>query len=1591
MRKRRNPEPENTLIFDFGDLRCPSISIEISAEGSKSLKVSKSLSTILQAKMAEQGLTCTVSLTPPSISITNGTLEDAVEKLDACLRDSTIEMINEIVSQTGRAYSVKFNETVEEFNFNPANVSIDMTGRRSAPLKVSNNFGAVAITTYTFEADPLVPLVLDGTEFNLTAGDTFADVVFDRSTLQGLMTLCSIIGDKRDKMSISSESVAYVYNATVNGSEDLTTLLKDKQISLNQVFTGLDIAESGLTAIAESRSRTRRKNPAEESTTGIINAFSSINEDSTSEDIRQAHEEFNSFLNDYFKTNFDNDQNLAIASSKSALLGKDTKKLFSIIDSFGGMPVYSIRLSDTQRDFSRDENYVKAYKKIKFLKGTSVTYVGNIALPDKLSEDKEIGDLTIANVAERPITRRADARGRVRVSDARSNPALDIATQASANSAATVLLSLMGVSTTKEGKINIAKNTDFLSAFYLLDAVQMIENRFLDHSSILPPSLYRPMAEVIAEAGVSSAPQKTETGKTIYPSELYEYLYSFSDESSFSVVRNILDGEFNYVSSRPKEAEITLSAVPCDEVEIYLPIIYSYIRAQTEPLNILLTVNTFRDVFFGASRSNPAKSIKDLAGPFGTLTLTPDGWRQEYFNKLHEACGVSPSTVGSVVWSTTEGRRASDSFINTRELEDEIDRFLKYHDAGLKSLEIGIDGIIKGMTTLQPHSYQRDFRMEIQKDSFLKQLKNRDLTAAFDAIDVSKKTSAKIARPTSYDFEGSLRFLVCSLSLFIAQLKGYGLFSIIVNISKGAMHTGLSSNLNIFGNAITATLASLTEYKVSPDNPKDVNLIKFMISPEKGDSTFVALRDDKGANVTVVMSKENLSPEQIDEVLGYKKYGYCDGDFRKLPDQVALNVTMPRSQTNSALPLLNIRSVFTARPDKELTLSFPKKTIYEFSEDVIGSKKIVTEIRIDLKPVYQAAASEGEGSIGRIMSRLPDILAAAIRKIQIVEEINLVTTDGRRESVYSRAVSSQVLNEALLDSFETDQRTRETSRRDSGTQKLIRQVFEGEVADARIAGQQVRLPISKLLQIPEFIEGQRQKKDRANDIVCTYETAVAMAGDAGAGYQALIEKYGNTQTPANQRLAVATKLLITARADRISGNSDLTGQFSYLEIISYSPESQNQKDTFRAAYTKENPIPNDALSTLSNLGVGLGVSHILDEFVTLSIAPKVTVLTKYVDRKFRDLTALDKKKLITLDQYFVFMSLIRETLNALTPREANYPIIWVNNAGGRVCAFSVVQRGQNYVYPTTPQETALVKSYLKLQSDTYTTCIGWENHTHFKGAMAGEYFFTETTVPGVMVEKNNQPYPFATCEWAIGGGSWVAKESRAAGNGQGFTYPNSLDHSRIDLILDRPRDEKTNLCAVATQLGFLYSVIMVSRQKVSYSSAGFSDQAQRISITGAYNLFYYLLTGRQMGSKFHPSFVDECLEMVKAAESAPKTYVTLLRFGKDSTKFYNAILTEPKMTAAFPALCAAYGDALKENPKASFESHRDSALKNISSDELAKDPVLFQLLTTNWDDWTLPADKKSTMGQQCLTNGDHPGQYLSTKALPGPKLPKLLD
>jgi hypothetical protein len=111
------------------------------------------------------------------------------------------------------------------------------------------------------------------------------------------MTLCSIIGDKRDKMSISSESVAYVYNATVNGSGDLTTLLRDKQISLNQVFTGLDIAESGLTAIAESRSRTRRKNPAEESSTGIINAFSSINEESTSEDIRQAHEEFNSFLN----------------------------------------------------------------------------------------------------------------------------------------------------------------------------------------------------------------------------------------------------------------------------------------------------------------------------------------------------------------------------------------------------------------------------------------------------------------------------------------------------------------------------------------------------------------------------------------------------------------------------------------------------------------------------------------------------------------------------------------------------------------------------------------------------------------------------------------------------------------------------------------------------------------------------------------------------------------------------------------------------------------------------------------------------------------------------------------------------------------------------------------------------------------------------------------------------------------------------------------------------------------------------------------------------------------------------------------------
>jgi len=96
------------------------------------------------------------------------------------------------------------------------------------------------------------------------------------------------------------------------------------------------------------------------------------------------------------------------------------------------------------------------------------------------------------------------------------------------------------------------------------------------------------------------------------------------------------------------------------------------------------------------------------------------------------------------------------------------------------------------------------------------------------------------------------------------------------------------------------------------------------------------------------------------------------------------------------------------------------------------------------------------------------------------------------------------------------------------------------------------------------------------------------------------------------------------------------------------------------------------------------------------------------------------------------------------------------------------------------------------------------------------------------------------------------------------------------------------------------------------------------------------------------------------------------------------------MGAAFPALCTAYGEAFKANPRGTFESNREEALKNINSEALAKDPVLFKLLTTNWDDWTLPAEKSSDMGKLCLTNGNNPGQYLSAKGVEGPRLPKLL-
>jgi hypothetical protein len=221
--------------------------------------------------------------------------------------------------------------------------------------------------------------------------------------------------------------------------------------------------------------------------------------------------------------------------------------------------------------------------------------------------------------------------------------------------------------------------------------------------------------------------------------------------------------------------------------------------------------------------------------------------------------------------------------------------------------------------------------------------------------------------------------------------------------------------------------------------------------------------------------------------------------------------------------------------------------------------------------------------------------------------------------------------------------------------------------------------------------------------------------------------------------------------------------------------------------------------------------------------------------------------------------------------------------------------------------------------------------------------------------------------------TFSCKENRAYSNGTAFTNPSDSSFNGRDFMLHLPRHKQTNLCAVATYMGWLHDAIACG-QKFDYSSSGFASPGERISICGALNIFYHILTGNQMGAHFNTSFLEECIQMTKKANQS-NGYSTLLQYANNSEAFYRDLIVKDDLRKAFPALAAAYAQVSTNNTM-SFAQLRAEALKGMNKKELEKDPVLLQLLTTNWNSWTKAVDPNTDAGRTVLKSSDNPGKFL---------------
>ena len=1016
------------ISFDLTGLECPDVTVTVT---NSSTKNDTDYNDVFNNKLKELTECDDISVKKDNTVVFNycADIEKSVEHIEAHIIEASAFLLKEILKTSpGGVFKIIANEGLEKLTLEGASFNVDSENWRNSGSKLAIQGAlkkAPEETTITFKM-PLALQALSKTgrvKFINADGSEERTAIIDSSVLAGASICLGLNSSSLDGV-IPRFNISNLVNEEMLRSDSKITIA-----GMSKPLTPDDIDEV-VTSLLQS---------GEGTDLAIITPPVGIDSADTLEDFyRRANikiQEAFTRISDYNKDETNEIKTLVLGSCIAHLIDRDTERLFYLLSEMASKVSFTIELPNEPCDSEREAS--ANTKSITGLSDLDVLLVGNTRLDptSNLSSALRVSDSSSVNLND-------DCEG----------------------ATAKLILDLIGFSYNKKSKsLTALKNADYLASSYILDIVQFIANRGEDHNSVLPMSLFTRLYNLLEAARTSSS---------IGENNLKEFIYNKNREK-FSIVANVLDKEFSYSTINKKNNELGLSQVNVFNVLSYIVPIYTTIRAQTEPLNILLSVLSYWENLGG--RPNPAKGLVNITGNFGTLSLTPETWREEYKNKLRNSWSRNEGELPT--WSSAN----DEEFLLTKqELEEEIRAYLLYHDAGLSGFLSSVEHLFSNESLIQLGALKTGLNSYFSGNGLL--------------------NSKSI--PSSVNFEGALLQKIWA-SIYIVMANPQA--SDIIN---KAIVSGYRVGSTVNGpTEVSYTLGvhdEMSPYRLDSNKSGLVNLLDAVANPYmSNNSPLDNIKSNPEVNFIEELDLEALvEAGRVDEAL--RKYSVNTTD--ELPEVVELNSTR---QLNEAFKKFvdydAIKETLNGMP----IFNVPDQTVYE------SSFKNAC-LHINLNSILDSAAS---GKLTTTtLNQLVEGIFSQLRGLNVIKSY-ILSDDGKsvlellnRENLFS-------FNDQMGYSYNRDDNY--SMKSDSGLARFSNIILNGIVQEVNINGRPFRGTYAELNRNDEFKSALNDRNASANLILEDYNSL---------GEEAFADKHLNKNIPQSKRKKAINGLVSKAKA-----------------------------------------------------------------------------------------------------------------------------------------------------------------------------------------------------------------------------------------------------------------------------------------------------------------------------------------------------------------------------------------------------------------------------------------------------------------------------